>query len=348
MKKTLYIIKNTINDMVYIGQTIDVIQRWYKHICEAKNRTIYPLHKAMKEFGIDKFYYQILEMDVENANEREVYWINYYNSVYPNGYNLSGGGAGSGEGINNKYAKFNSLNDIYEIIGYLKNTKMSIEKIAEIYQCKSEIISAINTGRRYKIEGISYPIRWKKYQDDILKMIRYSLKYELDKTLIHIAKEYNIDLSQLSEINSGKIYRIDSENYPLRKGKVCNPAHKYLDEIIKMLKDENITKREIMKKFNISYITLQCINNGKSYRKDNEEYPIRKTSFKQEIRKSLSLEEVRKIEKMIMDGEAFDNIAILFECASGTIKNINNGRIPKYINPSLNYPIRPIKKRNKQ
>lgn len=97
MKKCgIYIIKNTVNDMVYIGQSVDIKVRWYAHITAAKNEKDLShhtqIHQAMKNLGIDNFYYEILELcDYDKLSEREIYWIAQYNS-YENGYNMTLGG----------------------------------------------------------------------------------------------------------------------------------------------------------------------------------------------------------------------------------------------------------------
>lgn len=93
----IYIIKNNINNKVYIGQSVNILQRWYKHRssarCPSSLEYNSQLHTAMREFGIENFYYEILEEIPlkEELDEREKYWIKYYNS-FKNGYNASIGG----------------------------------------------------------------------------------------------------------------------------------------------------------------------------------------------------------------------------------------------------------------
>ena len=90
----IYIIRNNINEKVYVGQTIcGYKQRFSSHKSEARhvNR---PLYNAFKKYGIDNFYVELLENNIpyKQLDEREIYWIKYYNCVSPNGYNLSYGG----------------------------------------------------------------------------------------------------------------------------------------------------------------------------------------------------------------------------------------------------------------
>lgn len=95
----IYKIENKINSMIYIGQTIRTINtRWRDHVRAAltKSHKDYhlPLHNAIRLYGEDNFIISLLE-ECENTklDEREIYWIEYFNS-YENGYNASLGGFG--------------------------------------------------------------------------------------------------------------------------------------------------------------------------------------------------------------------------------------------------------------
>jgi group I intron endonuclease len=49
---------------------------------------------AIKKYGWDNFTHEVLEngLTLTQANEREEYWIDYYKSLSPTGYNLHSGG----------------------------------------------------------------------------------------------------------------------------------------------------------------------------------------------------------------------------------------------------------------
>lgn len=93
----VYIIKNSINNKVYIGQTMNTLEhRFKKHLETARSKTKHTdLTDAMNEFGADKFWIESLEegnFTREELYEKEKYYIKKYNSLYPNGYNLQTGG----------------------------------------------------------------------------------------------------------------------------------------------------------------------------------------------------------------------------------------------------------------
>ena len=97
----VYKITNKINNKIYIGQTTHTIEyRLNKHWSEAKcqangKRPNNFFHNALLKYGIENFI--IEEVDsaetIEELNEKEIYWINYYNSTNKEiGYNLMPGG----------------------------------------------------------------------------------------------------------------------------------------------------------------------------------------------------------------------------------------------------------------
>lgn len=95
-KSGIYIITNTITGKVYIGQSKSLTIRWRQHKSKLKANK-HPnqhLQYAYNQYGLEAFKYEILEeCTLEQRNEREIYWIEYYKSTDPNyGYNLQSGG----------------------------------------------------------------------------------------------------------------------------------------------------------------------------------------------------------------------------------------------------------------
>lgn len=87
----IYKATNLVNNKMYIGLTRNSInKRKSQHFYNKSNR---PFHVAIREFGKENFIFEILEeVNEEEASleEREVYWIDYFNSTDPEiGYNLT-------------------------------------------------------------------------------------------------------------------------------------------------------------------------------------------------------------------------------------------------------------------
>lgn len=99
----IYKFENKINGMVYIGQAIDLEERYKKH-CKNINDTSHneDFYIGLREFGLSNFDYSILEefdsFDQNKLNELEIYYIEKYNSMKPNGYNMVPGGT-NGAGL---------------------------------------------------------------------------------------------------------------------------------------------------------------------------------------------------------------------------------------------------------
>jgi len=86
----IYKISNDINDKLYIGQSIRPIQqRFQRHINDAINNVI-DTHfaRAIRLYGAEHFSIEQIDSanNQEELNEKERYWINFYDSIN-NGYN---------------------------------------------------------------------------------------------------------------------------------------------------------------------------------------------------------------------------------------------------------------------
>jgi group I intron endonuclease len=97
----IYKITNTVTNKCYIGETIESTpeKRWNRHIQMLKRNAGCPaLKEAMKKYGVDKFKFEVIIICFDedlDAYERE--YIQKYNSMVPNGYNiLPGGKCGGG------------------------------------------------------------------------------------------------------------------------------------------------------------------------------------------------------------------------------------------------------------
>lgn len=97
MKVIVYSILNTKNGKIYVGQTRQKLKdRFNRHLQRAIKETYYKnaISNAIREFGKDSFQIKELEVveTVESGLEKEKYWIQKYNCIYPNGYNMTKGG----------------------------------------------------------------------------------------------------------------------------------------------------------------------------------------------------------------------------------------------------------------
>lgn len=128
----IYKITNLINKKIYIGQSTDIYRRWNEHKSRSQsllnNDSNCPLYVAMRKYGIKNFKFEIIEqIEYLKLNEREIYWIAYYNS-YNNGYNATlGGNSGKQYDYSKIFALWNQ--------GYL------CKEIEQILHCSDQVIT---------------------------------------------------------------------------------------------------------------------------------------------------------------------------------------------------------------
>ena len=86
----IYKITNKINGKVYIGQSIRPVEyRFHRHINDAMHN-ILDTHfaRAIRKYGPDQWQLEVIDIATtqDELNQKEQYWIKYYNSV-EDGYN---------------------------------------------------------------------------------------------------------------------------------------------------------------------------------------------------------------------------------------------------------------------
>lgn len=91
----IYVIRNTINDKLYVGQTTkDLSRRWSTHLIKGeRKRKPIAIDSAIKKYGKDKFYMYVIDEaeTFEELMEKEKYRIKKLDTI-KNGYNSHEGG----------------------------------------------------------------------------------------------------------------------------------------------------------------------------------------------------------------------------------------------------------------
>lgn len=180
MRGFIYKITNIINNKAYIGQTIQNIKdRFYQHCSNKCSEEVVnmAIHKAIKKYGKKNFIIEVIEeVEKDNLNDREIYWISYYNT-YNNGYNSTKGGQ-----IGNK--EFKNL-DVFSIID-LYNMGKSLRYIGKLFNVDKQTIKDLLLRNNIKL--------------------RTTRTYKLSqKDRENIIKDYNSGLSRKSILNKWKI-----------------------------------------------------------------------------------------------------------------------------------------------
>ena len=188
MRGFIYKITNKINGKSYIGQTIqNVKERFYQHCATKCSQAVLNMviHKAITKYGKSNFTIEVIEeVESANLNDRERYWIRYYDS-YNNGYNSTEGGQ---DGIK----LFKNL-DTESIVREYKSGK-SLREIGRLFNVDKQTIKDLlvrnninlRTTRTYKLS--------QKDREDIIKDLSLGLSRKEIISKWHISKSY---LSQL-------------------------------------------------------------------------------------------------------------------------------------------------------
>lgn len=96
----IYKITNKLNNKIYIGQSNNIQRRFSEHQTKGSISRI-PVDVAIQKYGKENFSFEVIEeCPLNELNEKESYWINYYNSI-TDGYNCSIGGDFQSTGENN-------------------------------------------------------------------------------------------------------------------------------------------------------------------------------------------------------------------------------------------------------
>lgn len=280
----IYGYKNKINNKWYVGQTsMPIEERHRLHISGATHEKANDynclFHKKIREYGIDNFELEILE-EVPNKSdldEREQYWIEKKNSFVRNGkgYNLTTGGQYRKDNENyvDIRAKFQTQEEINQIIKEIKNLDNSLVGLAEKYQVSLSLICLINSGKKYHQDNEKYPLRAlkTKISDNIVKEIIILLKENY--TNKEIADLFQIDDNIVYRINYGKAHKQSDEIYPIRKE--LSKKEKRANKIKELLRENKLNNREIAELVKCDPSVVSNINYGKNYRDNSLNYPIR-------------------------------------------------------------------------
>jgi group I intron endonuclease len=194
----IYLITNRINGKKYIGQTIqnDINNRWASHK-NLKNKTVGQiLYNAYKKYGVNNFEYKIICICFDDdTNKYEEQYINKYNTIYPNGYNLLPGG-------NNKKHNEYTKKQISEKLKGSKNPNFGIKKTLEQITLMSERMKGTNNpqfGKKFTEQEIQKRLDRYVKNPEIKNKISASLKsYHKNKTTIPIKNNKKVEQYDLN------------------------------------------------------------------------------------------------------------------------------------------------------
>lgn len=234
----IYKIENLINHKIYIGQSIHIERRWKEHCAPSTSSVI---STAIKKYGKENFSFQILEECLEEElDEKEIFYIEKFNCIVPNGYNVKDY-IEHNETIFGYYDK----NTFDLIIKDIKENKLSFQAISEKYDITKRTVYYLNRGEVHHIPNEVYPLRkvqdltkkfyfcplcgsemsrgatkCKKCADEAQRIVDRPLRDELKflirtKTFVDIGKDYGVSDNAIRKWC--KIYNLPYKKTDIKK-----------------------------------------------------------------------------------------------------------------------------------
>ncbi len=126
----IYKFTNNLNGKVYIGKSVNIHSRYKAHIRAAKRFAEYDKHQnitiALHKYGINNFTFDIIcSCNKKELNDKEIFYINYYNSIN-NGYNICKGGEGAVIiSEKNKKKRSNTIRNKWQDPNYREKQRLS-------------------------------------------------------------------------------------------------------------------------------------------------------------------------------------------------------------------------------
>ena len=185
----IYALENTVNGKIYIGQSIDIDKRIKEHFYKANNKNDISynsaIHAAIRKYGKESFNCFVVEQcGLDELDNKEKYYINYYNSTTPNGYNILSGGQRSRRKLLNDSARPQCIfcgKDVkkYYNLGLCKECykKVQCERVPKMEDLRKILIEMngnfTEVGKHYNVSDNAVKKWCKKYN-----MSHYSKDYK--------------------------------------------------------------------------------------------------------------------------------------------------------------------------
>jgi group I intron endonuclease len=161
MKCGIYIIKNILNNKVYVGQSVNTLKRMYKHKSNLRKNCHHNKHlqDAYNKYGEESFeFIHVYDCDISQLNEMEDYYIKYYDSRdFKSGYNMTDAGCGT-RGIICSEERRKQISESgkgriawNKGLHYKSAKKLSTEMISEIITLYLSGMDAVSIGKIYNV-----------------------------------------------------------------------------------------------------------------------------------------------------------------------------------------------------
>ncbi|ALV21051.1 GIY-YIG nuclease family protein [Carnobacterium antarcticum] len=253
----IYEIRNRINGKVYIGLSVNVDNRIRNHKYKLKrgNHDNPYLQKAYSK-SKDAFFFSLIEeCKEEELEQKEIEWINHFNSnLTEHGYNLLSGGVSCFRHHETSIKKMKISSRLcntklsYEDVKYIKMSLflcMDVKDIADLFNTTMDIVYKIKQGNESNFGWVLPELNGRF--DELRKEDNINLESEIVKLMqqgysaLSISNQLNIPYEKVLGI-------FKTEGAFESKKEDIQTRNKSMREEFKL----GISKKEILKKYKIS------------------------------------------------------------------------------------------------
>lgn len=202
----VYKITNNINEKVYIGQTVQTLKRrWDGHVFPSNEKKSV-IDMAIRKYGRENFSIQVIDRgsSIDELNEKEIFWIAFFNSTSPNGYNISSGGSNrlTSDASKKKLSETHKARSAiygnprskrvyqYTLDGSFVGEYESSHHAGRACGISSSLISSVCRGEHYYCGGF----RWTTQKDVLPEAPTKSFRLIEHGGVTKTAKQWSIDL----------------------------------------------------------------------------------------------------------------------------------------------------------
>jgi 23S rRNA pseudoU1915 N3-methylase RlmH len=219
----IYKIKNKIDNKIYIGQTTqDLERRWKGHRKNSSNCRY--LKSALKKYGVENFDFQLICITFDNQlDDMEIKYIEQYNCLVPNGYNIRLGG---NSGKHNEETKRKIAATLlknrkviqFDIEGKRLNTFNSCTEASKYVGCTNSTIGHCCNGDIKTAIGY----QWRYESNEIKSDAGIPPLLQINRNINSKIIQFNIQGNRLNSFNSC----VEAAKYvgcsPSTIGRCCN------------------------------------------------------------------------------------------------------------------------------
>ena len=236
----IYKTTNLINGKIYIGQSINNDPKYLGSGVFLKN--------AIEKHGKENFLKEVIDVadSVDELNEKEIYWIEKYNSTDKNiGYNLCSGG----KGFKIYYGKTEEqISEIHENLSKIHKEKwnnillnMSDDELKKLSESRSEI-----SKKSWDISDDEYKEKCKRISEG-LKNSDFNFKDQLRSYWDSLSEEEIREINQKRNSSNSKFWKnMSEEEYKKRCENISN-GKSYINQSkisFEFWKNMSLEKRE--------------------------------------------------------------------------------------------------------